>query len=242
MTDNSRESIEKFLRSLFGEKYAVRFDDLLLSGEGTFDGTPVAILGTSSRAPIGVSLALSLSRHVLDIMREHPKRSILLIVENSGQKIGLFDELMGNNGYVAHLSTCLDAARRRGHKIIGVVHDLAISAGFMATGMAASECYALNGAELRVMAPEAMSRIMRIPLERLNQLSKTNAILGPGAVNFERIGGIAGIWSDDVRGEFRKALSQPDEEDARRETGVQRGGRLFAARVARAVRAGRRQL
>jgi malonate decarboxylase gamma subunit len=242
MTDHSHKDIEQFFGSLFGTDYSVQFDDLLVSGEGNFDGVPIAILGTISRAPIGASLALNLSRHVLDIMRKHPKRSILLIVENSGQKLGLFDELMGNNGYVAHLATCLDAARRRGHKIIGVVHDLAVSAGFMATGMAASECYALRGAELRVMAPEAMSRITRIPLDRLKELSKTNAILGPGAANFERVGGIMGIWSDDVRLEFRKALAQPDEEDVRREVGEKRGGRVFAAKVARAVREGRRSL
>ncbi len=112
----------------------------------------------------------------------------------------------------------------------------------MATGMATSECFALNGAELRVMAPEAMSRITRIPLERLNQLSKTNAILGPGAANFARIGGIAGIWSGDVRVEFRKALAQPDQEDSRRATGEKRGGRVFAAKVAQAVREGRQKL
>jgi malonate decarboxylase gamma subunit len=242
MTESSRQSIESFLNELFGTDHSVQFDELLLVGEGTFDGKPIAILGTFSRAPIGAALALNLSRHVLDIMREHPSWPILLIVENSGQKLGLFDELIGNNGYVAHLATCLDAARRRGHKVIGVVHDLAVSAGFMGTGMAASDCYALRGAELRVMAPEAMSRITRIPLERLNQLSKTNAILGPGALNFERIGGINGIWSNDVQAELRKALAKPDVEDSRREEGVERGGRVFAMKIARAVREGRRQL
>jgi malonate decarboxylase gamma subunit len=242
MSEQSRLGIERFLHQLFGDSCDVHFEGPVLSGDATFDGRPVAILGTSERVHIGAVLALDLARHVLDIMRQHPGRPILLIVENSGQKLGLFDELMGNNGYIAHLSTCLDAARRRGHKIIGVVHDLAISAGFMATGMATSECFALNGAELRVMAREAMSRITRIPLERLDHLSKTNPIIGPGAANFERIGGIAGIWSDDVQGEFRKALAQPDEEDSRRATGEKRGGRMFAARVAQAVREGRKTL
>jgi malonate decarboxylase gamma subunit len=242
MTEQSRENIDKFLRVLFGARYHVQFDGLLLAGEGVFENEPVAILGTSSRAPIGAALAIDLSRHVLDIMREHPGRPILMIVENSGQKLGLFDELMGNNGYVAHLATCLDAARRRGHKVIGVVHDLAVSAGFMATGMAAGQCFALNGAELRVMAPEAMSRITRIPLDRLNEFSKTNAILGPGAANFERIGAIDGIWSGDVRANFQKALAASDTEDSRREKGAQRGGRVHALKIAQAVREGRRHL
>ncbi len=193
MSEQSRLSIEQFLRQLFGDNCTVHFEGPLLSGEGVFDGKPVAILGTSSRVHIGAVLALDLARHVLDVMRQHPGRPILLIVENSGQKLVCSMKLIGNNGYIAHVSTCLDAARRRGHKIIGVVHDLAISAGFMATGMATQRMLRPEWRGTRVMAPEAMSRITRIPLERLNQLSKTNAILGPGAANFERIGGIAGI-------------------------------------------------
>jgi malonate decarboxylase gamma subunit len=242
MKVQSHQSIDAFFHDLFGTHYHVQFNDFLLFGEGAFENQPVAILGTSSRAPIGAVLALELSAHVLDIMRDHPGRPILMIVENSGQKIGSFDELIGNNGYVAHLAICLDAARRRGHKVIGVVCDLAVSAGFMATGMAAGQCFALTSAELRVMAPEAMSRITRIPLDRLKELSKTNPILGPGAENFERIGAIDGIWSGDVRAGFRKALATTDAEDLRREKGAQRGGRVHAMKIAQAVREGRRHL
>jgi malonate decarboxylase gamma subunit len=126
--------------------------------------------------------------------------------------------------------------------VIGLVHDLAVSAGFMATGMATSDCYALEGAELRVMAAEAMSRITRIPLARLEELSKSNPILGPGVENFERIGAISGIWSGDLRECLRDALAEPDMEDTRSARGAARGGRLLAARVAKAVREGRRSL
>lgn len=243
MSGQSRQSIERLFSDLFGEEYDVCFEGALLHGEAVFEGKPIAILGTSERAYISASLALDQARYVLDVMRDHPGRAILLIVENSGQKLGLFDELMGNNGYIAHLSTCLDAARRRGHKVIGLVHDLAVSGGFMATGMATGECYACEGAELRVMAPEAMSRITRIPLERLGELAKSNPILGPGVRNFERIGAIAGVWSGDLRTHLRDALSGPDDTgDSRRALGTERGGRLLAAKVAQAVREGRRSL
>jgi malonate decarboxylase gamma subunit len=239
---SSRQSIDRLLHNLFGSDHTVHFDGPLLSGEALFDGGAVAVLGTSARVPIGASVALDLSRHVLDAMRHHPGRAILLVVENSGQKLSLFDELIGNNGYIAHLSTCLDAARRRGHKVIGLVHDLAISAGFMATGMATGDCYALEGAELRVMAREAMSRITRIPLERLDELSRTNPILGPGVHNFERIGAISGVWSGDLRQHLRDALASPDVGDLRRRLGAERGGRLLAVKVAQAVREGRQRL
>ena len=242
MSEQSRQSLERLFFDLFGGKYAVEFESSLLHGEATFQGKTIAILGTLERAYISASLALEQARYVLDVMRDHPGRPILLVVENSGQKLSLFDELIGNNGYIAHLSTCLDAARRRGHKVIGLVHELAISGGFMATGMATGDCYACEGAELRVMAPEAMSRITRIPLERLGELTKSNPILGPGVKNFERIGAIAGVWSGDLRTHLREALSSPDQEDPRRARGAERGGRLLAAKVAQAVREGRERL
>jgi len=242
MNEQSRQNLERLFSDLFRENYKIDFDGSLLHGEATFEGKTIAVLGTSERAYISASLALEQARIVLDVMRDHPGRAILLVVENSGQKLSLFDELIGNNGYIAHLSTCLDAARRRGHKVIGLVHDLAISGGFMATGMATGDCYACEGAELRVMAPEAMSRITRIPLERLSELTKSNPILGPGVANFERIGAIVSVWSGDLRVHLHNALVSPDREDPRRELGEQRGGRQHAAKVARAVREGRQRL
>src|SRR3569833_773291 len=242
MNEQPRQNLERLFSDLFGETYKVDFDGSLLHGEATFEGKAIAVLGMSERAYISASLALEQARIVLDVMRDHPGRAILLVVENSGQKLSLFAELIGNNGYIAHLSTCLDAARRRGLLVFGFVLDLAISGGFMATGMATGDCYACEGAELRVMAPEAMSRITRIPLERLSELTKSNPILGPGVANFERIGAIVSVWSGDLRVHLHNALVSPDRKKPRRELGEQRGGRQFAAKVARAVREGRQRL
>lgn len=229
----------RVLDELFAEGARVTLSGSVISGEADFDGLAVAVIGTVERAQIGADVALAMARAVLDTMQQHPGRPILLLVDNNGHRLGRWDELMGNNGCIAHLGKCLDVARRRGHKVIGLVCDLAVSGGFMATGMATEACYALPDTELRVMAPEAMARITRIPLDRLNELCASSPVLGPGINNFVHIGGLHGVWEGDPRQHLRHALALSDpEDDPRRRLGMERGGRTLATQVSAMVRAG----
>ena len=57
---------------------------------------------------------------VLDVVRDHPSRPILLLVDTQGQRLSHRDELLGINGYMAHLAKCLDLARRQGAPGAGV--------------------------------------------------------------------------------------------------------------------------
>lgn len=238
MTD-TLSSTEKLVQTIFGENARITRQGDLVSGEAMFDGRPISIIGTADRAYIGADTALAAARMVLDIIRDRPGQAILVIVDNSGHRLGRWDELVANNGCIAHLTKCLDAARRRGHRVIGLVNELAVSAGFLALGMATDACYALPEAEVRVMALNAMSRITRVPMDRLAELCETSPVLGPGAKNFMRVGGLRGIWSGDLAACLREALAEPPpEEDDRRKLGSERGGRAAADAVAEMVRAG----
>ena len=230
---------DALLRELFGEFHGVRREGKLLAGPARVGEHAVTVIGTTEQAHIGADLALAMSRHVLDTLRNAPGRPLVLIVDNSGQRLSLWDELMGNNGCIAHLTKCLDVARRSGHKVIGLVHTLAISGGFMATGMATGACYAMPGAELRLMAPSAMSRVTKIPEERLAELSRTQPVLGPGVDNFVRIGGLHGVFEGDARAALLAALeAEAGADDPRRSLGAERGGRPHALEIAARVRAG----
>jgi malonate decarboxylase gamma subunit len=232
-------STEQILDTLFSGAAKLTKHGDLVTGEATFDSRPVAILGTVNRAYIGADTALAMARFVLDVMRDKPGCTILIVVDNSGHRLGRWDELMGNNGYLAHLTKCLDQARRRGHRVIGLVNELAVSAGFMALGMATDACYALPSAEVRVMALNAMARVTRVPLDRLEELSKTSPVLGPGAQNYLRVGALKAIWDGDLKEHFRQALAdKPDDSDARCARGAERGGRTQAQSVAQMVRDG----
>jgi malonate decarboxylase gamma subunit len=173
------------------------------------------------------------------VIQEKPGMPILLLVDNAGQRLSRRDELLANNGYLAHLAKCLEVARARGHQVLSLVYDQAISGGFLAAGMIADRTYALPEALIYVMNLPAMSRITQIPLERLESLCATSAVFAPGVPSFFKLGIVEGVWEGDLSGSLREALMDHSKADLRSETGFARGGRTLAAGVARRVQEGR---
>jgi malonate decarboxylase gamma subunit len=132
----------------------------------------------------------------------------------------------------------VDLARRKGHTVVGLVYDQALSGGFITSGLIASACFALPQATIRVMGLPAMARITKVPEERLTELARDNPVFAPGPENYLRMGGLHGIWEQDLAGELARALSSSPVEDQRMALGRERGGRLLAQPVAEAVRTG----
>jgi len=196
----------------------------------------LAVVGTTDHAAIGVELALAQARLVLQTVREHPGRPIVLLVDTQGQRLRHRDELLGINRYMAHLGCCIELARRRGHRVIGLVYDQALSGGFITSGLIADACYALPQAEIRVMRLPAMARVTKIDEARLEELSASNPVFAPGVQNYVAMGGIQSLWQGDLRTELRAALAAPPGGDERAALGAQRGGRRLAAEVAARVR------
>jgi malonate decarboxylase gamma subunit len=224
------------LDRLFPQGHSISFDGVYFSGEGKTPRGPAAVIGSIDAAPIGVELAFQMAGEVLRIVRDHPARPILLLVDTQGQRLSRRDELLGINGYMAHLAKCLQLARNNGHKIIGLVYSQAVSGGFLASSLLADRCYALPEAEVRVMNLPAMSRITKIPLERLEELSATSPVFAPGVANYLRMGAIHALWEGDLAEKLVEALDAPTTEDQRRQCGEERGGRLLARKVSERVR------
>jgi len=223
------------LKQLFGGAHEVRADGDFLSGSAMFDGQPLAVVGTTNHAPIGFALALRQARVVLDIVAQHPGRTILLLIDTQGQRLRRFDELLGINRAMAHLGCCIDLARRRGHRVIGLVYDQALSGGFITSGLIADGCYALPEAEIRVMRIPAMARVTKLSEEFLTALSKTSPVFAPGVQNYVRMGGVRDLWSGDLQACLRDALATTPTEDVRAADGYLRGGRKVAAAVVEQV-------
>jgi len=212
--------------------------DNFLSGSAQVDGKPVAVIGTTGHTPIGIEIALAQAQAILKTVQEHPGRPILILVDTQGQRLRHRDEMLGINSYMAHLGKCVDLARRQGHTVIGLVYDQALSGGFITSGLIASACYALPQSTIRVMGLPAMARITKVPEERLTELAKDNPVFAPGPENYLRMGGLHGIWDDDLANQLVRALGEAGDEDRRMALGLERGGRLLAQPVAQAVRAG----
>lgn len=224
---------ETLALQLFGETHRVHQSGELLVGDAELqiDGTTVAVVGTTGHAPIGVELALAQARAILDTVTQRPGRPILLLIDTQGQQLRRQDEMLGINRAMAHLGCCIDFARRRGHPVLGLVYDQALSGGFITSGLMADACYALPGAEIRVMRIPAMARITKIPEETLSALSASNPVFAPGAANYVSMGGVHALWEGNLQVRLSEALASVNVNDNRAREGKARGGRRLAQSV-----------
>ena len=220
---------------LFGADHGVAADGDLLSGTATLDGQPLAVVGTTGHAAIGVQLALAQARVVLDTVARHPGRPILLLIDTQGQQLRRRDELLGINRAMAHLGMAVDLARRGGHPVLGLVYDQALSGGFITSGLIADACDALPDAEIRVMRIPAMARVTKLPESLLNDLSLSNPVFAPGVDNYVAMGGVRRLWKGDLQACLREALATLDPVDRRAADGLARGGRKLSATVVQRV-------
>lgn len=220
---------------LFPQGHDVVAEGALLAGTGRIGDESFEVIGSTDHTEIGTDLALAMARRVLATVREHPRRPILFLVDTAGQRLRRRDELLGINRYMGHLAQCVGLARMRGHRVIGLVYDQALSGGFLASGMMADLCAALPDAEIRVMNLPAMARVTRQPEERLRALAAKSPVFAPGAINYVQMGAVDGLWDGDLAGRLRDALARADARDRRSEAGLARGGRLLAKTIAERV-------
>jgi malonate decarboxylase gamma subunit len=221
--------------ALFGTQHDIVADSDFLSGSASLQGEPITVVGTTNHAPIGYALALRQARVVLDTMARHPRRTILLLIDTQGQQLRRRDELLGINRAMAHLGCCIDLARRRGHRVIGLVYDQALSGGFITSGLIADACYALPEAEIRVMRIPAMARVTKLPEAMLSELSRSNPVFAPGVENYVAMGGVRSLWRGDLAAALTDALEHSPVEDKRAQDGADRGGRRHAAETVQRV-------
>jgi len=220
---------------LFGADHGITQEGDFLHGTVSFDDEPVTVVGTTNHAPIGVRLALAQARVVLDTMKQHPGRTILILIDTQGQQLRRRDELLGINRAMAHLGMTIDLARRRGHRVLGLVYDQALSGGFITSGLIADACDALPEAEIRVMRIPAMARVTKLSEAMLGELSKSNPVFAPGVENYVAMGGVRALWRNDLPAALREALANAPVDDRRAIDGAERGGRRLAASVAQKV-------
>ena len=233
----------QLLQALFGDTWQAEVDtESFFTGTGRAGDDTIQVIGTDNATEVGVELALAMAGAVLGTVRSQPRRPILFLLDTQGQRLRRRDELLGLNGYMAHLAKCVEIARSRGHRILSLVYGQAVSGGYLTTGMMADACYALADAEIKVMNLPAMSRITKIPQERLEALAAQSPVFSPGVQNYHRMGHLSEIWRDDLPGacdrRWRSRRRYPllTPQTCAWSHGLKRGGRTSAQLVAERVR------
>ena len=222
---------QDLLAQLFGPGHGVRCSGDLLHGQALVNAETIEVVGTAHHAFVGVALALAQSRRVLDCVRQHPGRPLLLLIDTQGQQLRRRDELLGLQRAMAQLAASVDLARRSGHRVLALVYDQALSGGFLGSGLMADACDALPAAEIRVMRIPAMSRVIKVPEHRLQALAEDDPVFAPGVAHYVALGAVRRLWRGDLSLALRDALRDTDPVDRRAERGAQRGGRRLAAAV-----------
>ncbi|MFG3447318.1 MULTISPECIES: biotin-independent malonate decarboxylase subunit gamma [unclassified Stenotrophomonas] len=230
--------LPSLLDALFPRGHSITVADSVLTGTATTDDGEVTVIGTTDKIEVGVDHALVLAETVLASTASNPQRPIVMLVDTAGQRLARRDELLGINGYFAHLAQTLDLARRRGAHLVTLVYGESVSGGFLSFGLMADHIHALPDAQVRVMDLRAMARVTKQPLEKLQSLSQSSPVFAPGVENYVAMGAVQSVWHGDLAHAVLDALRAPAEGDRRAQRGAERGGRTLAARVAAQVAAG----
>ena len=80
-----------------------------------------------------------------------------------------------------------------------------------------------------------MARITKVAEEKLIALAQDNPVFAPGPKNYFKMGGLLGIWENDLPQALSEALHKKSAKDERAALGEQRGGRTRAQKVISAV-------
>ncbi|MHA3892898.1 biotin-independent malonate decarboxylase subunit gamma [Acinetobacter sp. GXMZU3951] len=228
---------ELLLKQLFPKQLDYQINGYVIKGNAETAAGPVRILGTINAAPINQEIAIELAGEILQLIQLQQKTPVVFIVDTQGQDLSRADELLCLNRTFAHLASCVDLLRRSGHANLAIIFGQAVSGGFLSYGLMANEVYALSDSQVKVMDLNAMSRVTKIPVEKLKDLSQSSAIFAPGVENFYKMGAINAIWPDLESDWISQALLNQQQHlesymtDQRRVVGQQRQGRQLCNHV-----------
>jgi malonate decarboxylase gamma subunit len=232
-------TLDEVLKSLFPSGHHVN-----ISEPGWITGTAklktggvISVIGVANGAALGTVGVLPLAEQVLDVAAKGGAIPILVLVDTQGQLMTRRDEMRGLNEYLGHLAKCLLLASHLGHRTIGLEYGKAAAGSFLATALATDILIGLPGAEPAVMDLPSISRVTKLPEERLKELSKTTPVFAPGLDHMVLMGAIAKVWdpSQPLDEQLAQALAVASPDDVRDVLGAQRKGRPMSARVAKQV-------
>ena len=227
---------QQLVTATFGDQVQFSVEQDVLLGSFQYSNQNFALCGVVNQAMLDNAMSVKLSQFVLDTISNSPQQPICIVIDTGGQKVSHNAELLGLNSYFGHLIASFNLARAKGHKIYALVYGKALGGSFIATALNADYIFATAEAQIAVMWLDAMSRVTKVPQEKLEALSKTSAIFAPGAENYVKLGAIeAVIKPEEFMPEVIKLLDSTPDINHWRDQGAARGGRTMAAAIIRHI-------
>lgn len=140
----------------------VRFHKLdgVLVGRST-QASPNAFFGLVDGIPVGALAAWTLAGECLALGDERPGEAVTVFLDSPGHALTHQDERIMLSEYVAHLALVLTWLRQRGHRLTLQVLGDAAGGIYVALAAPAVRVIALPGANVQVLPPAAIARVLR---------------------------------------------------------------------------------
>jgi malonate decarboxylase gamma subunit len=230
-------TLDDVLAALFPSGHRVeRGTSGTLHGSADVEGLgKVTVVGIIGGTPLGIDGAIVLAGHVLAAVESGNRTPIIVLVDTATQAMTRRDELLGLNEYLAHLAKSLALAANHGHPTVSILFGAAAAGALIATGLSSHSVVALPGATPSVMDLPSISRVTKLPLEKLSELAKSTPVFAPGVEPLFAIGAVAETWesTQPLAARLATLLRQPPaDSDLRDRLGFERKGRLLAYDIA----------
>ncbi len=139
--------------------FQARTIDGVLIGRITKD-SPDTFFGLVSGQPVGALALWTLAGACLSAADSRPGEAVMLLLDAPGQAATFRDERIMLSQYVAHLALVLSELRIRGHRVTLQVLGEAAGGIYVALAAPATRVVALPGANVQILPPAAMARVV----------------------------------------------------------------------------------
>ena len=136
-----------------------KMDGVLVGRNG--NTSPNAFFGFIDGAPVGALAAWTLAGECLALADERPGEAVTVFLDSPGQSPTFRDERVMLSEYVAHLALVLSSLRQHGHRVTLQVLGDAAGGIYVALAAPAVRVVALPGANVQVLPPAAIARVLR---------------------------------------------------------------------------------
>jgi len=148
------------LRDIVPEGITFQRVDGVLVGRARHS-SPNAFFGFVDGVPVGALAAWTLAGECLALAEDRPGEALTVFLDSPGQAPTQRDERVMLSEYVAHLALVLSWLRERGHRVTLQVLGDAAGGIYVALAAPAARVIALPGANVQVLPPAAIARVLR---------------------------------------------------------------------------------